>query len=84
MSEDQKLLMRYLVDIKTPMHCALLIVNMMWEENTIMKLFGYIVEHPEADYNELYEIAYKIASEAGTLNDYSMMEDPAPDEIYFS
>lgn len=84
MSEDQKLLMRYLVDIKAPMDCAILIVGSLWKEEQLMEMFKYITEHPEAGYHELYIIACRIASKTGFFDDYSMMEDPDPDEIYFS
>ena len=75
MSEGQKLLMKYLVSINSPMDCTLLIVDMMWEERTIRKLFKYILENQDSDYLQLYEIAYKIASEEGTLNYYPKEDD---------
>ena len=54
MTESQKLLARYLIDLKTPMTCGLFIVGCMETEEMIMEMFKYIVEHPEAEYHELY------------------------------
>lgn len=74
MSDGQKLLMKYLVSIGAPMDCTLLIVDSMWEENTLHEFFGYILEHQEANYFELYIVAQRIAEAHNTLNDYSMFE----------
>lgn len=70
MTEDQKLLMRYLIDLKAPWYLTILMADMMWAEESILKLFEYIVKNPNAEYLELYDVAHKIASENGTLDYY--------------
>lgn len=59
--------------LKSTLASDILIVDMMWAEESILNLFKYTVENPESDYLQLYKIAYKIALTDGTLNDYSMM-----------
>ena len=69
MTEDQNLLARYLIDLKAPMTCGLFIVGCMETEEMIMEMFKYIVDHPEAEYHELYLFACKLASKYGILDD---------------
>ncbi len=69
MREDQKLLMRYLIDLKAPWDCTLFIVGCLDTDELIMEMFQYIVEHPDAEYQELYEVTCKIAEREGILED---------------
>lgn len=69
MTEDQKLLTRYLVDLNTPIATGLFIVGSLWRDDLVMEMFGYIAEHPEAEYPELYDVACRIAAREGTLDD---------------
>ena len=69
MTEDQKLLTKYLVDLNTPLPDMLFIVGSLWRDDLVMEMFGYIAEHPEAEYPELYDVACRIAAREGTLDD---------------
>lgn len=67
MTENQKLLARYLIDLKSPMTCGLFIVGCLETDELVMEMFQYIVEHPEADYHELYLVTCRIAEREGIL-----------------
>ena len=69
MTEDQRLLTKYLVDLNTPLTYILSIVGSLWRDDLVMEMFQYIAEHPDAEYPELYSVACKIASREGTLKD---------------
>ena len=69
MTENQKLLARYLIDLKTPMTCGLFIVGCLQTDEMVMEMFQYIADHPEAEYQELYSFACKIATREGVLKE---------------
>lgn len=60
MDEEQKLLMKYMVELGAPMDCAIVTVGSLWKHSQFLQMFEYIIEHPEASYHELYLVANRI------------------------
>ena len=69
MTENQKLLARYLGCLNTPIICGLFIVGCLDTDELVMEMFQYIADHPKADYQELYEVTCRIAEREGLLED---------------
>lgn len=60
MDEDEKLLVRYFAGLGAPPACVMVAVGGLWKHSQRMRMFEYIIEHPDADYNELYMFAEQI------------------------
>ena len=69
MTEAQKLLTRYLKCLNTPMTCGLFIVGCLDTDELVKEMFQYIADHPEAEYQELYEVTCRIAEREGLLEE---------------
>ena len=68
--DNQELLAKYLTELGAPPTCTLFVVGTLWEDRLIMKMFEYIANNPNADYDEIYKVANQIAIENGTLKYY--------------
>ena len=59
-TEQQELLMSYLVALKTPLIDQLLIMGMLWDEEATMEMLQHISKTHEKDPDKLYSVACEI------------------------